>query len=360
VSKTVAIVNGSGSLDGITFGSRPYLEALRALGHDTTWYQCVDFATEPFLPPGAHEIRGLGIPLHSLDMGINRIWVFPRRLRRIQEALVFLSDPTLINAVPARCSTIVKVHDLRPLTPYRDRLLTLVMFKYVLPKLRAAERIIVTTRAMAEELVAQGVHSDAIHLVPDSHTLGSHPEHLTKSSDRIDRTKEIKVLCVSSDRPYKNLEQVIRLATKLERDPTLPRFRFTLLTSLRRRTRMSLAMRSLSNLEVVSRVPSIADVYESHDVLITPSVYEGFGRPLIEAMAFGMPIVARNIPTIAEVAGGAALLVDGVDEGEWIAVLSSLRDPAVYSHWARAAFSRSRAFGPETFRGAVAAAFNGL
>jgi glycosyltransferase involved in cell wall biosynthesis len=44
--------------------------------------------------------------------------------------------------------------------------------------------------------------------------------------------------------------------------------------------------------------------------LVFPSLYEGFGLPLLEAMACGIPVVTGNITAMPEVAGGAALLVD--------------------------------------------------
>lgn len=58
---------------------------------------------------------------------------------------------------------------------------------------------------------------------------------------------------------------------------------------------------------------TLAALYESAAVLAFPSLYEGFGLPLLEAMARGLPAVAGSIGAMPELAGDAALLVDPED-----------------------------------------------
>lgn len=53
--------------------------------------------------------------------------------------------------------------------------------------------------------------------------------------------------------------------------------------------------------------------YNSASVLVFPSVYEGFGLPIAEAMACGLPVIAANTSSIPEVAGDAALYFDAQD-----------------------------------------------
>ncbi len=55
-------------------------------------------------------------------------------------------------------------------------------------------------------------------------------------------------------------------------------------------------------------------LYAGADVFFFPSLYEGFGLPVLEAMACGCPVVASNATSIPEAAGKAALLVDPLDE----------------------------------------------
>jgi glycosyltransferase involved in cell wall biosynthesis len=47
--------------------------------------------------------------------------------------------------------------------------------------------------------------------------------------------------------------------------------------------------------------------------LVYPSLYEGFGFPILEAMACGTPVLTSNVSSLPEVAGDAALLVDPLD-----------------------------------------------
>lgn len=60
----------------------------------------------------------------------------------------------------------------------------------------------------------------------------------------------------------------------------------------------------------------LPSVYRRSAVLLMPSLYEGFGMPLLEAMACGIPVVTADRGSIREVAGEAALYVDPMDPGD--------------------------------------------
>jgi len=65
----------------------------------------------------------------------------------------------------------------------------------------------------------------------------------------------------------------------------------------------------------------MAAVYSLAEVLLFPSLYEGFGLPPLEAMACGTPVIASNLTSIPEVVGDAAMLVDPRNAGEIAAAL---------------------------------------
>src|SRR5205823_7579859 len=70
--------------------------------------------------------------------------------------------------------------------------------------------------------------------------------------------------------------------------------------------------------------PTLAALYESASVLAFPSLYEGFGLPLLEAMSHGVPAVVGSTGALPELALGAAISVDGEDVGGIAAGLERL------------------------------------
>ena len=60
------------------------------------------------------------------------------------------------------------------------------------------------------------------------------------------------------------------------------------------------------------------------DVLIYPSLYEGFGIPILEAMKLGTPVITSNVTAMPEVAGDAAILVDPYSVEEMASAISRL------------------------------------
>ena len=56
--------------------------------------------------------------------------------------------------------------------------------------------------------------------------------------------------------------------------------------------------------------PELAQLYRTADVFLFPSTCEGFGLPVLEAMASGVPVITSTVSSLPEVAGDAAVLVD--------------------------------------------------
>jgi glycosyltransferase involved in cell wall biosynthesis len=77
-------------------------------------------------------------------------------------------------------------------------------------------------------------------------------------------------------------------------------------------------------------VEDLPPLYGAAEALVFPSLYEGFGFPVAEAMACGCPVITSNVSSLPEVAGGAALLVDPASVDEISAAMRRiLEDPAL-------------------------------
>jgi glycosyltransferase involved in cell wall biosynthesis len=86
----------------------------------------------------------------------------------------------------------------------------------------------------------------------------------------------------------------------------------------------------------------LAEIYGSAQVYLDPSLHEGFGMQVIEAMACGAPVVCSNRASLPEVAGDAAILVDPMNVGEIVAALDRvLRDETLRQELMRRGYKRS-------------------
>jgi glycosyltransferase involved in cell wall biosynthesis len=71
---------------------------------------------------------------------------------------------------------------------------------------------------------------------------------------------------------------------------------------------------------------AVGDVYRSSDLLLFPSFAEGFGMPIIEAQACGIPVVTSDREPMRSVAGGAALLIDPFDHSAALEAVKRILD----------------------------------
>jgi glycosyltransferase involved in cell wall biosynthesis len=166
--------------------------------------------------------------------------------------------------------------------------------------LKHKNHIITNTSALKEELQEFGFDGDieTVHL-PYSQNFRKLPvakETLRKKLNL--PVDKVLILSVSTDSPRKNLQMVHKVIIELGDRYRLVRVGKPLGDSI-----------TFSNIDD----ESLNEVYNACDILLFPSLYEGFGLPIAEAFATGLPVVTSDIPTIREVAGNAAILINPKD-----------------------------------------------
>ena len=86
-------------------------------------------------------------------------------------------------------------------------------------------------------------------------------------------------------------------------------------------------------------------IYQGCEAFVFPTLHEGFGLPVVEAMACGVPVICSRIEPLLEVAGDAALFVDPRDpEDIGRAIVSLLRDPSARAELIEKGYRRAREF----------------
>jgi glycosyltransferase involved in cell wall biosynthesis len=123
----------------------------------------------------------------------------------------------------------------------------------------------------------------------------------------------------------------------------------------------AIAKLSLQNhIKVLGNVPIevMPALYNLADLMVYPSMYEGFGLPVLEAMACGCPVVCSNRTSLPEVAGNAALMVDPPNIAELAnAMYAALTDATLRAQMVERGLARAAGFTWEQTARATLAVF---
>ena len=281
----------------------------------------------------------------TADRLLNRYLDYPRWLRSERAAdrfdlfhVVDHSYAHLVHWLPARRS-LVTCHDLDafrgvidPLGPLRSPLLR-PMARYTLRGLTAAARVVCVSHTVRDELLAHRlVPADRVVVIPN----GVHPSRSVSRHAAADAaasallgepsTEAPELLHVGSTIPRKRIDRLLRVFAGLTQPA--PAARLVRVGGPFTSAQQALA-RELGLEARISTLPFLehavlSAVYRRAALVLLTSDTEGFGLPVVEALASGTPVVATDLPVLREVGGEAVSYCVGDDIRAWVETVTDL------------------------------------
>ena len=242
---------------------------------------------------------------------------------------------SMLNVVPLAAPTrhVVTVHDLsfirEPRTHPTHRRWYLTAATWL--SARRAKAVVADSHATKQDVVELlGVHPTRVHVVYPGSEAAFHPRpdtrvHAFRQEKRLDRPF---VLFVGTLEPRKNVDVLVRAFGRVARTG----FEGDLVLAGGSGWATQEIDTALKESPVRNRIHRIGYVkqedlpywYCAADLVVYPSSYEGFGIPVLEAMASGTPVITSNRSSLPEVAGDAALTVDPRDIHQLAAAMSAV------------------------------------
>jgi glycosyltransferase involved in cell wall biosynthesis len=223
------------------------------------------------------------------------VWWYPVQLPREARKLDLLHCPTFRGPFRSAVPVVVTVHDLAVLRhPGTFNQWTRRYSRLAVPRVARAARLVIAvsefTRRELLELLA--VPEERIRVIPNAVGAPFGPEGPEAEGDY--------VLAVGTLEPRKNLASAQQAARRLGVELRV------------------VGEKGWGGVDVDGWVgrptdEELAELYRGARCLVYPSLYEGFGLPVLEAMACGTPVVTSAGGATEEIAGGAAVLVDPLD-----------------------------------------------
>lgn len=266
--------------------------------------------TARYLNALLHQLRGRDdVDVETVSFGRadrlstlarDAVW-YPFAVGRKRGADV-LHCPTYRGPVKSTLPLVVTVHDLAVFRhPEAFNRWTRTYSPHVVPRvLAAARRIVAVSEFTRRELVELlRVPDEKIRVVPNGVDDGFAPDGPAAAGDY--------VLAVGTLEPRKNLARLVEAMRGSEVELRV--------VGARGWGNVDVGKNGVRWLGEVSDA-ELARQYRGARCVAYPSLYEGFGIPVLEAMACGAPVVTSRATAMAEVADGAAVLVDPSDPGD--------------------------------------------
>ncbi len=244
--------------------------------------------------------RAFGRSDRASTLARDAVW-YPFLLGR-EDAADVLHCPTYRGPTRSRVPLVVTVHDLAVFRhPEAFNRWTRSYSPRVVPRvLAAAQRVIAVSEFTRQELIELlHVPDEKIRVVPNA--VGDEFTHVGEAEEGD------YVLAVGTLEPRKNLECLVEAVQRTQRELRV--------VGARGWGGVEVGGNGVRWLGEVSD-KELARLYRGAACVAYPSLYEGFGIPVLEAMACGAPVVTTRGTAMEEVADGAAVLVDARDPAE--------------------------------------------
>jgi glycosyltransferase involved in cell wall biosynthesis len=262
-----------------------------------------------------------------------------RRLNRFQPDVVFTPMQTM-GPFGRRFGLVTTVHDLiyyENRTPPRD-LAWPVRLLWRLYHLSWAPQRALLARADAHATVSETTRDLMIRHRLTRHPITVVPNAVDAGIVGRDVAPEPSLVYMGSFMPYKNVELLAKSMS------LLPNYTLHLLSKADSATVSRItALAPAGSIEFHGGVSDeeYADILSSATALVSASLNEGFGLPLIEAMAGGTPIIVSDIPIFREIGGEAAVYFDPASPESFAKAVRQLEEPAEWKR--RSTLARTRA-----------------
>ncbi len=270
----------------------------------------------------------LGVPDRVLGFWWDRLgWTLPMRRRLWRSLDVFLATCLLAPVLP-RGGVVSIVYDLIPLrlpelfpdhTKFRRKVERLI---------HRSDAVIAISRRTKQDLVELlGVDGALVRVIYPGRGEAFRPISSSQAAE-VARRHGIRgpyILYVGALGPHKNVSTLLQAYQRARLDGRLPA-RLVVVGSLRWGQSAQAVLETLrvrDDIVLMGEAPpeDLPALYAGADLFVFPSRYEGFGLPVLEAMACGAPVVVSDRGSLPEVAGSAGLYVDPDDESALAAMM---------------------------------------
>lgn len=222
---------------------------------------------------------------------------------------------------------VLTVHDLIAYAYPTRNPVEFLYYRTVFPKLVRNAPMILTVSETSKAAICHrfAIPPDRVSVAPNGIDLSEW--HAADPVDSFD--EEPYLLSVSANRPYKNTIEILG-----NHDLWSDRYRLKIVSS---KARYGRAIRAaVHELGLENRIDFIDDIsnaelirlYKNAAACLSPTLLEGFGRPPLESMAAGRPVLLSDIPVHKEIFGSAGIFITPGDRSSWIQAFEKLGDDA--------------------------------